>query len=64
MAGILDCRFGGTHTYFGQEFYKPYIGENPRELTTQDARRAIRINIIDATEGPTFSEVRILRSTP
>jgi len=46
LAGILNCRFGGTHTYFGQEFYKPYIGENPRELTTQDARRAIRINIL------------------
>ena len=46
LAGILDCRFGGTHTYFGQEFYKPYIGENPRELTTKDARQAIRINFI------------------
>ncbi len=46
LAGILDCRFGGTHTYFGQEFYKPYIGENPRDLTSDDARRAIRINII------------------
>ena len=46
LAGILDCRFGGTHTYFGQEFYKPYIGENPRELTTKDACRAIRINVI------------------
>lgn len=46
LAGILDCRFGGTHTYFGQEFYKPYIGENPRELTTKDARLAIRINVI------------------
>ena len=46
LAGILSCRFGGTHTYFGQEFYKPYIGENPRELTTEDARRAIRINVI------------------
>jgi adenosylcobinamide-phosphate synthase len=46
LAGILDCRFGGTHTYFGQEFYKPYIGENPRELTTKDACQAIRINVI------------------
>lgn len=46
LAGILDCRFGGTHTYFGQEFYKPYIGDNPRELTTADACRAIRINIL------------------
>ena len=46
LAGILNCRFGGTHTYFGQEFYKPYIGENPRDLTTGDARHAIRINVI------------------
>ena len=46
LAGILNCRFGGTHTYFGQEFYKPYIGETSRELTTEDARRAIRINVI------------------
>ena len=46
LAGILNCRFGGTHTYFGQEFYKPHIGENPRDLTSQDASRAIRINIL------------------
>ena len=46
LAGILDCRFGGTHTYFGQEFYKPFIGENSRELTTGDARCATRINIL------------------
>ena len=46
LAGILNCRFGGTHTYFGQVFYKPYIGENQRDLATQDARRAIRINVI------------------
>lgn len=46
LAGILNCRFGGTHTYYGQEFYKPFIGENPRELTTGDARCAIRINTV------------------
>lgn len=46
LAGILDCRFGGTHSYFGQEFYKPYIGNNPRELTTNDVSHAIRINIL------------------
>lgn len=44
LAGILDCRFGGTHDYFGQAVYKPHIGTNPRPLTTADARRAIRIN--------------------
>ena len=44
LAGILECRFGGPHYYFGQLFPKPYIGENPRELTTADMSIAIRIN--------------------
>ena len=43
LAGILDCRFGGPHTYFGQTFDKPYIGTNPRLLTTQDMHRSVRI---------------------
>jgi adenosylcobinamide-phosphate synthase len=46
LAGILNCRFGGTHTYFGQEFYKPFIGHNDRPLTTKDAQKAIKINIL------------------
>ena len=44
LAGILDCRFGGPHNYFGEIFYKPYIGENDRELTTQDMFKATSIN--------------------
>ena len=44
LAGILNCRFGGPHTYFGQLFDKPFIGENDRPLTTKDMRIAIRIN--------------------
>ena len=44
LAGILDCRFGGPHYYFGELFDKPYIGENARELTTADMRKAVRIN--------------------
>ena len=44
LAGILNCRFGGPHTYFGQLFVKPYIGENDRLLTTDDMHVAIRIN--------------------
>ena len=44
LAGILDCRFGGPHYYFGELFDKPYIGENDRELSSADMRRAIRIN--------------------
>ena len=44
LAGILNCRFGGSHTYFGELFDKPYIGENERPLTTKDMRVSIRIN--------------------
>lgn len=44
LAGILNCRFGGPHTYFGELFDKPYIGENERPLTTKDMRVSIRIN--------------------
>ncbi len=44
LAGILDCRFGGPHYYFGQLFPKPYIGSNDRPLTTADMRIAILVN--------------------
>lgn len=43
MAGVLDCRFGGTHDYFGKPVYKPYIGENERPFTMADCRRACRV---------------------
>ncbi|MDY3914423.1 MAG: adenosylcobinamide-phosphate synthase CbiB, partial [Phocaeicola sp.] len=44
LAGILNCRFGGTHNYFGVEVYKPYIGENERPLSTTDMIISTRIN--------------------
>ena len=44
LAGILGCRFGGPHHYFGQLFDKPYIGTNDRPLTTADMHTAVRIN--------------------
>lgn len=44
LAGILDCRFGGPHYYFGELSDKPYIGENDRLLTTDDMEKAVRIN--------------------
>ena len=44
LAGILNCRFGGPHYYFGQLFDKPYIGENDRVLTTDDMKKAVRVN--------------------
>ncbi len=49
LAGILDCRFGGTHQYFGQSFYKPHIGTNPRPFTTADMHTAILINRLSET---------------
>ena len=44
LAGILGCRFGGPHYYFGQLFPKPDIGDTERPLTTSDMRRAIAVN--------------------
>ena len=44
LAGILDCRFGGPHYYFGELFDKPYIGTNDRPLTTVDMRIAVQVN--------------------
>lgn len=44
LAGILDCRFGGPHDYFGESVYKPYIGDNEKQLTTADMEKAVRIN--------------------
>ncbi len=44
LAGILGCRFGGPHYYFGELFDKPYIGDQDRQLTTDDMKKAVRIN--------------------
>ena len=44
LAGILNCRFGGPHYYFGQLFDKPYIGTNDRPLCTDDMKKAVCIN--------------------
>lgn len=44
LAGILDCRFGGTHNYFGVPVYKPYIGSTARDFTYADMLKATAIN--------------------
>lgn len=44
LAGILNCRFGGPHNYFGEQVWKPFIGETDRPLTTKDMKQATRIN--------------------
>lgn len=43
LAGIIDTRFGGTHDYFGQPVYKPYIGVTDRALTDSDLSRSLAV---------------------
>jgi adenosylcobinamide-phosphate synthase len=42
LAGILNCRFGGTHNYSGETVDKPYIGTNERALTSKDLDIALK----------------------
>ena len=42
LAGILNCRFGGPHNYFGKTVDKPFIGTNERALTSNDMEQAIK----------------------
>ena len=42
LAGLLGCRFGGAHDYFGEVVEKPYIGDQERELTYADLTLAVR----------------------
>lgn len=44
LAGILDCRFGGTFTYFDKIVEKPYIGKIDKIIDTNDMIKAISIN--------------------
>ena len=44
LAGILNCRFGGPHHYFGEMVYKPFIGNNERPVHSSDMRIAVRVN--------------------
>jgi adenosylcobinamide-phosphate synthase len=44
LAGILDVRFGGPHTYDGELVEKPWIGENARAIASCEVERVVRIN--------------------
>ena len=46
LAGILNCRFGGGHYYFNAYFDKPFIGDNDRQLTKNDLRKAVTVNTL------------------
>jgi adenosylcobinamide-phosphate synthase len=52
LAGILNCRFGGPHRYFGETVDKPYIGVNERALTSEDL--VIALNNARRTETLSF----------
>ncbi|HLP03394.1 MAG TPA: CobD/CbiB family cobalamin biosynthesis protein, partial [Opitutaceae bacterium] len=44
LAGILDVRFGGPHTYDGELVDKPWIGRNPRPIAAGEIARVARLN--------------------
>lgn len=60
LASILDCRFGGTHDYFGQPVYKPYIGVNPRPISNSDLKPALAVNRMTESMGVAVAAILIL----
>jgi len=43
VSGALGVQLGGTNVYFGQEVYKPTIGDRTRELEPEDILAACRL---------------------
>lgn len=43
LAGILNCRFGGPHNYFGKEVWKPWIGYKEKKLDNDDLTISIKV---------------------
>ena len=43
VAGLLNIQLGGTHTYFGQEVYKPTIGDSNRTVDSEDIIISTRV---------------------
>ena len=62
LAGMLDCQFGGPHTYFGEYSPKPYIGHNPRLLTDKDGETALSLAL--ATEVAAILLVVVAYAVP
>lgn len=44
LAGVLDCRFGGSNYYHGSLVEKPYIGSNARAIENKEISKVIYIN--------------------
>ena len=45
LAYLLDCQFGGPHSYHGQRIAKPYIGDHNRTLPHDAVRIAAGVNM-------------------
>ncbi|MEA3316922.1 MAG: adenosylcobinamide-phosphate synthase CbiB [Bacteroidota bacterium] len=45
LAGILNCRFGGTNYYQGKMVEKPVIGKKDRNILNYDLKKAFAINL-------------------
>ena len=45
LAGILNCRFGGSNVYHGVSVEKPYIGKTARHFTKNDFYKTYLVNI-------------------
>ena len=43
VAGALGIQLGGTNVYFGQEVYKPTIGDKTRDLQAEDILSSIKL---------------------
>lgn len=43
VAGLLQIQLGGTNTYFGQQVYKPTIGDALKELSPRHIKDTIKI---------------------
>ncbi|PHV70995.1 adenosylcobinamide-phosphate synthase [Sporanaerobium hydrogeniformans] len=52
VAGALGIQLGGTHTYFGEEVYKPTIGDALRKINKEDILKTNAI--LYTTSGLSF----------
>ncbi len=56
VAGALGVQLGGTNIYFGQEVYKPTIGDKLREIENDDILKTCKIMYMAAISAVVVSE--------
>ena len=60
VAGALGVSLGGTNVYFGQEVYKPSIGDPKKDLEPGDILRANRLLYVSSLVGLIFFSLAYL----